>query len=230
MKAMRLFPPIVALAIYFIFKPIYVFFFFSLVSSISLILSIAISSKFSNSAKRIEYDLEYLSSLSLMLSCFGVLVDKTFTSILYPPLGILILATIFKRHKRLTYSEDFMIILLSILGFWVIYYKLISLGYIAFLLAINTSLLIGALSYMSMEEVEADKIGERVEIKVQILQTIRGIIPTTTLYLTISYIIIWFLRDKVAFFRRINMTYFSIILLLFIFLSVLLYFIREGEK
>lgn len=236
MRVIQLPFPIAAIAIYFILNPLYTFLFFSALSLISLTLSIIISpNQFRWSNERIIYNLEYLSALSLILSSFGILIDNTFTSIIYPILGISILAARLRRDGRFRYIEDFVIILLSIIAFWIIYYQFLDLKYIAFLLGINTSLLIGFLSYLLMKEVgEEEEIGIEVKGKLKILvdalPTIREIIYNTTLYIGIAYVIIWLLKDNLPWLQGVNMTYFSFVMLILVILSVILYFRKPSSR
>ena len=65
-----------------------------------------------------------------------------------------IVLTLQSRFKKIKFLEELYIIFLSILGFWIILIKFSNLGYISLLLAVNTALLIGFLSYYLMEEEE----------------------------------------------------------------------------
>lgn len=220
---------LLSLTAFITLSPPYVFVLFSLLSLISVIIS------FIFSEERIKYNLEYLSSLSLFLSVFGVLLNCFIISIFYFSLGLIILMTTIKRNydqnREIKYLDDLYIIFLSILGFWIIYYRFADLGYIAFLLGINTALLIGFLSHSLMEEeTEGEGIPKEVKEKISLklpssisCKDLREFFQYTTFFLVIAYIFILFLRDRIEVFEKINLYHFALITIIFALASLVFY-------
>ena len=143
-----------AIIVVFMLKPqlYYVFSFFAILS----LLAISFSYTLFRSKMKIAYNLEYLAASSLILSSSGFLLDFLASTILFY-LGLLILAASVGARRRL-YSEDLTILLLAILGFWILYYKFMDLGYIAFLLGLNNALLIGFLSHTLIREEQEEEL------------------------------------------------------------------------
>lgn len=73
-------------------------------------------------------------------------------------LGILILIVVYYRFRRFEYQENFLIIALSCLGFWIILEKFSSLGTLGLVLALNTAFIIGTLSYILANEDEEERV------------------------------------------------------------------------
>ena len=107
--------------------------------------------------ERYCYSFAY-SGISFMLTAAFAYAIKakefSYASILFYILSLLVTLALYNRFGKLKYLDDFWIILLSATGFWIILLKFSSLGTIALLLAINTSLLITFLSYALLEEEE----------------------------------------------------------------------------
>lgn len=154
LRKIQLVSALCAIIVVVMLKPqfYHVFSFFALLS----LLAISFSYTFFRSKEQIACNLEYLAASSLILSSSGFLLDFL-TSIILFYLGLLILASSVGARKRL-YSEDLTILLLAILGFWILYYKFMDLGYIAFLLGLNTALLIGFLSHAILKEEQEEEL------------------------------------------------------------------------
>ena len=105
--------------------------------------------------ERYSYASAY-AGISFMLTAAFAYSIKTnefsYASVLFYILSLLVTVALYNRFGKLEYLDDFWIILLSAVGFWIILLKFSSLGMIALLLALNTSLLITFLSYALLEE------------------------------------------------------------------------------
>lgn len=221
-KGVQLISALSSIMVYFIIGGSYVFLLFSGLSSFSIILS-----NFVNEEKqRFKYNLEYLSSILLISSILAILLGYFLIPIIYLFLGGIISSlTVTKAKKNIIYLNDFYAISLSLMGFWVIYYKFIDLGAISFLLAINTSLTMGVLIYVLMEE---DKQGNakpspniiKIDLGIKI-SDVKEFFLFTTFLLTLSYIILLYLEDYFNFF--INLEGLAIITISFAVISIILY-------
>ncbi len=215
---------IVSLLVFFMVKTAYIFLFFSALSIASIFFS------FAPLKERITQNLEYISSLLLVLSCLGIFLDQFLISFIYFCLGLIVIAGTVRRHENTIYPDDLLIVLLSILGFWIVYLKFMNLGNIGFLLALNTALLIGFLSHTLLEEEGEESRPVRIQIKPGFYQ----VSLQTTFNLTVVYLVVLLLKDKLAAFQRINMDRFALIILFFMTISIFFYLLSpknlEEEK
>lgn len=224
MKFFQVLFPITALVMCLVFRSSFVFLFFSLVSLLSSVLIMVLYVLLSKMSGRIKRVLEYLASLSLILCCAGVFIDNTLVSIFYAPLGAAILV---RSLKEGVFYEDFLVVFLSLLGFWVIFYEFMSLGgVVPFLLAVNAALLIGWLSYAMLEEFEKEVFeGTKVRIKVNFVLAIkredlfRRVVPAAVISLIVSYVIAWLLKSKLWVFCIVDI-FFILVPAIFILLMI----------
>jgi septum site-determining protein MinD len=104
----------------------------------------------------------YIASLMILTSFFtslGIALNtklNSFFNAVLLLLGILILLPVYFRYREIRYKENFLIVLLSCLGFWIMLNKFYNLETVGLLLAANSALLIGALSYMLITEEEKE--------------------------------------------------------------------------
>ena len=208
-----------SLLAFFMIKATNVFLFFSTLSVISILLS------FIPLKERIIHNLEYISAFSLILSCLGIFLNQFFIPFIYFCLGLIVIAGTVRRHENIVYSDDLLIVILSILGFWIIYLKFMNLGNIGFLLALNAALLVGSLSHALLEEEGYEFRPVNIQIKPDFYQ----ISIQTTVNLTVFYLIAFLLRDRVDIFQRINMNVFAMIILFFMTVSIFFYFLSPKE-
>lgn len=99
----------------------------------------------------------YVTVSFLLTASFAYSMRAGEFNVMSPVFYLLSLGPVFSLYNRfeaLRFLEDFWVTLLSAVGFWVILLKFSSLGTMALLLAVNTSLLIAVLSYALMEEEE----------------------------------------------------------------------------
>jgi len=222
-KGVQLVSALSSVIVYFIIGASDVFLLFSGSSSISIILSHFVTEE----KQRIRYNLEYLSSLLLISSILGILLGYFLVPIIYLFLGGIIGSmTVTKARKNLKYLNDFYAISLSLIGFWTIYYKFIDLGSISFLLAINTSLIVGVLIYTLMDEgkqEDAKTSSNIIKIDLGIkISDVKEFFLYTTFLLTLSYIILIYLEDYINF--SVNIGNLATITILFAIISAVLYF------
>jgi len=128
-------------------------------ASISLFLSLLLKEKEKQISSLYVASLIFLSSffasVRLALKQEFLLINAVF--LLF---GILILLSVYYRFRRFEYQENFLIIALSCLGFWIILEKFSNLGTLGLLLALNTAFLIGMLSYVLANEDEEERIAK----------------------------------------------------------------------
>ncbi len=102
-----------------------------------------------------SFTLTYISSLGLITGAIAYMEIKATMNpivMLLFLVGVLILIAQHERFNGLEYPENFWIVLMSYIGFWIIWNKFKELGTLDLILSINTALLIGFLSYELMKE------------------------------------------------------------------------------
>lgn len=104
------------------------------------------------------------TSLGTILKDMNFSMNVILTNIISMLISIAVLMPVYDKYKGFQYHENLLIITLSCAGFWVILNKFDNLGWIGLMLATNSALLIGALSYMPMSEEKSNPVtGEGTE-------------------------------------------------------------------
>ncbi len=155
---------------------------------------------------------DYFSSLLLVLCMLGFKLDFFASAICFVT-GMFVLSLSISLHRDISW-DDFTISFLSILGFWIIYYKFEELGTIAFLLGINTTLLIFFLSYSLIEELdEVEK--EPIEVDIEFLKNLDyfKLSVVATIVLAVAY----YLSGSIEFKKHLEtLTVFSALVSLYL--------------
>ena len=107
--------------------------------------------------ERYSFILSYIPFAFMIITSFVYVIKvKEFNPIalVFSLIAFQIIYSLKNRYKKFKYLEELYIICLSVIGFWIILLKFYNLGTISLLLAINTALIIGFLSYYLLHEEE----------------------------------------------------------------------------
>ena len=98
------------------------------------------------------------TSLGTILKDMNFSMNVILTNIISMLISIVVLMAVYDKYRGFQYHENLLIVMLSCAGFWVILNKFDNLGWISLMLATNSALLIGALSYMLMSEEKSNPV------------------------------------------------------------------------